>query len=184
MKYHISRKRKNEIKDCVLDIMAKSDIHSLPIDIASICKAYNITLIEAQRLAPRSSREALRDDFDGFSIKSGDRYMIIYNAASPKVRIRYTVACQIAHIFLFHLKNGICSDESDAEAAYFADELLMPLSVLDSFSCKTPEAIAAKCGVSNAAAQIRARDFERRESYKKENGETEYDMKFLHQFFG
>ncbi len=181
--YFITRERKNEIKDIVIDIMKKSDIHSLPVRINNILKQYNIRCIKMDKIALRSSHKNDVPNDDGYIIKSGEEYIIVYNPSHSRQRIRFTLACQLAHIFLGHILVGRADKATDVEAAYFADELLMPLSVLDSYGDRSAADIAKRCDVSFSAAKIREKDFERRDKYKKVNGETPYDIKFLNCFF-
>lgn len=181
--YIISRERKNEIKDIVLEVLKNAGINSLPVDIGRIANTYKIECIKADAVMARGIDVSGRE-FDGMAVKSGEKHYILYNPKPQRTRIRYTVACQLAHIFLNHLTNKMEDEAMRLEARYFADELLMPLSVLDSYGCRTAEEIAEKCEVSMTAGEIRSKDFERRDKYKKQNGETEYDMKFLNVFFG
>lgn len=181
--YFITRERKNEIKDIVIDIIKKSDIHALPVRINNILKQYKIRCIKMDKIALRSSRQGSVASDDGYIIKSGDEYVIVYNPNHSRQRIRYTFACQLAHIFLGHILADKSDKATDVEAAYFADELLMPLSVLDSYGDRSAKDIALRCDVSLAAARIREKDFVRRDKYKKINGETPYDIKFLNCFF-
>lgn len=179
--YIVSRERKNEIKDIVIKIFKKAELEALPIDLGAIVRAYGIECIRADAAMLRGAAESAPE---GMAVRSGEKYYLLYEPSYARTRVRYTVACQLAHIFLSHLTGECEKEAAELEARYFADELLMPLAVLDSFGCRDAEAIAEKCGVSLAAAQIRVRDFERRDKYKKQNGETEYDMKFLGIFFG
>ena len=182
MPHYITRQRKNEIKDVVIGIFEKCCICSLPVKLGTITKTYGIRCLKMDAVAARTSSASASKD--GYTIKSGSGYIIMYNPSQISARIRFTVACQLAHIFLGHLNRGISNEQTDAEATYFARELLMPLSVLDSYGCRSAGDIAARCGVSLAAAQIRSRDFIRRDRYKRLNGETDYDMRFLNCFFG
>ncbi len=182
-KYFITRQRKNEIKDTVIEIMKNSAVKSLPVKLNDIMKAYKIRCIKMDKITPRSSKHAGDINDDGYIIKSGESYVIFYNPTHTRARIRYTLACQLAHIFLGHILKGASDKKTDIEAAYFADELLMPLSVLDSYGARSAEDIMRRCDVSYTAAKIRQRDFVRRDKYKKANGETRYDIKFLNQFF-
>lgn len=181
--YVISRERKNEIKDIVIDMLKKSEINSLPVDLGKIAKTYKIECIKADDVIGRGFG-GNEKDFDAMTVKSGDKNYIIYNPTPQRTRIRYTIATQLAHIFLSHMSSETEKEALVLEARYFADELLMPLAVLDSYGCRTAEEIATKCDVSMIAGEIRVRDFERRDRFKKQNGETEYDMKFLNVFFG
>ncbi len=178
--YFISRTRKNEIKDIVLDLLQKSGTTVLPIDLGKIVKHFGIRCIGADKITTRNSAQAAVED--GYILQSGTGYVIVYNPSHIRGRIRFTIACQLAHIFLGHLAAGVSDRTTDIEAAYFADELLMPLSVLDSLGCRSAERIAQQCDVSLTAAKIRLKDFARRDKYRKFNGETEYDLQFMRQF--
>ncbi len=183
VKYFITRQRKNEIKDIVLEIMKNSTVNSLPIKLNDIIKTYKIKCIKMDKITPRSSKSASGTNDDGYIIKSDESYIIFYNPTHSRQRIRYTLACQLSHIFLGHILNGVSDKKTDMEASYFADELLMPLSVLDSYGARSAADIMKRCDVSYTAAKIRQRDFVRRDKYKKVNGETDYDIRFLNQFF-
>lgn len=74
----------------------------------------------------------------------------------------------------------LCREE---EANYFARQLLMPIAVLARMQARTPQAIARGCGVSYAAACLRARDFERYDWYVLHHGLTAYDNALLEQFY-
>lgn len=178
--YFISRDRKNEIKDIVLDILCASGVTSLPVNLNQIVRQYGIRCIAMDEAAARNSSQPVGGD--GYCFKTNTGFIIVYNPDHSKQRLRFTIACQLAHIFLGHLDKGTYDKATDLEAAYFADELLMPLAVLDSLGCRSPERIAQRCDVSLTAAKIRMRAFARRDRYKKFNGETEYDLKFMRQF--
>lgn len=179
-RYFISRERKNEIKDIVLDILRKSGVTSLPVELNKIVKCFGIKCISADKIAARNSAQSPVGD--GYTICSKGDFVIVYNPAHSSGRIRFTIACQLAHIFLGHLEKGIYDKSTDLEAAYFADELLMPIAVLDSRGWRSAETISEQCGVSLTAAKIRMRSFARRDHYKKFNGDTEYDLLFMRQF--
>lgn len=181
-KYFISRQRKSEIKDTVIGIFEKSGVSSLPVRLDNIVKAYDIRCIRMDKISTRTS-SASDASSDGYIIKSGSKHIIVYNPEHSRARTRFTLACQLAHIFLGHLERGASDKATDTEANYFAQELLMPLSVLDSYGCRSAEDIAKRCDVSLTAAKIRAKDFVRRDKYKKLYGETEHDMRFLNCFF-
>ena len=183
-KIFISRERKNEIKEIVLDIIKHCEISSLPVKLNDITKKYKIRCVKMDKIGVRNSKGANVINEDGYIIKSGETYIIAYNPAHSKARLRYTLTCQLAHIFLGHMANAEANRMTDVEAAYFADELLMPLSVLDSYGARSATDIAKRCDVSYSAAKIRSKDFVRRDKYKKVHGETEYDIEFLNCFFG
>ena len=63
---------------------------------------------------------------DGFSLRQGRRYIIVYNDAPhiPASRVRFTLAHELGHYTLGHLRDG---DKEEAEANCFARNLLAPI---------------------------------------------------------
>lgn len=170
--YFISRTRKNEIKDIVLDILQKSGTTTLPIDLGKIVKHFGIHCIGADKITTRNSAQGIGKD--GYILQSGTGYVIVYNPSHIRGRIRFTIACQLAHIFLGHLAAGASDKTTDIEAAYFADELLMPLSVLDSLGCRVRNGLPSRATYRFTAGKNRLKDFARQMiSIENLNGETE-----------
>ncbi len=121
---------------------------------------------------------------DGFTetqiSKEGVRYIIIYNEKHSRRRIRWTIAHELGHIFLGHFEHPETS--KDSEANYFAQQLLMPLAVLDKLDCCERNLISELCDVSLSSADIRLNGFQRRKNYKSSFGNTHHDIKFIKQF--
>ena len=177
----LTQKRKNEIKNTVLSVLKASDIHTLPVRINDIVQAYAIQCLPMDRYAQRGPESASGED--GFVFRQKQGYLIVYNTECSPVRIRWTLAYQLGHIFLKHLDaEELSAGRADDEANYFAKELLAPLSVLDKLGARTAQQIAQVCNISFQAASIRSRDFMRRDAYYKKYGNTDYDERFLSQF--
>ena len=65
---------------------------------------------------------------DGFTLRRGRQYIIIYNDAPyiPEARKRFTIAHEIGHYILAHIKDD---DKEEQEADCFARNLLSPIWV-------------------------------------------------------
>lgn len=74
---------------------------------------------------------------EGMTVKSGSRYIILYDDKIKNLaRINFTVCHELGHIYLDHLDDGI---KSQREANYFAASLLMPEAVVRFLDCRNGE---------------------------------------------
>ena len=176
--------RREQIKDVVLSVLNNAKIGELPIDIDMILHSHgwlSTTIKHAE-----SCGVVLEGTGDGYTIvrrnEKGTQFMIVYDDTCYPSRIRWTKAHEIGHIVLGHLDDVKTKFDIEAEANYFAREMLAPISVLDELGARTAAAIAQACNISGEAARIRANDFVRRDWYKSRHGNTENDKKFLRQF--
>lgn len=143
--------------------------NALPVKVSRICGAYGVTLRSYQAGAPlirELGLEAQCEVSDGFTVRSGGRCYVFYNAEQTPGRVRFTIAHELGHVLLGHLGDGEHtvynrepSPEDDPEehtANVFASRLLAPACVLHALGAVTPEQIAAACDISLAAARFRA----------------------------
>ena len=162
-------------RDTAWKVIFKYGISHLPVDVKKLCKDMNLLyynyedgkeLIERYKLQPLTIN-------DGFSNIIKNRYAIFYNETiQPHTRKRFTVAHEIGHIVLGHLacdstacRSGVSlwnrtGDEpnpTEAAANVFASRLLAPACVLHALDIHTDGDIASLCGLSNTAAEIRAK---------------------------
>lgn len=162
-------------RDTAWDIIFKYNVDRLPVAMKKLCKDMNLLcysyedgkeLIERYKLQPFTIN-------DGFSKIIKNRYLIFYNETiQPHARKRFTVAHEIGHIVLGHLtqdstacRSGVSlwnrtGDEPnpmEAAANVFASRLLAPACVLHALDIHTAGDIASLCGLSNTAAEIRAK---------------------------
>lgn len=134
-------------------------ITSLPINLATIAKLNNITILKYS-----DSKQNLSGD--GFSLNVNGVNVIYYNDKKPKARIRFTLAHELGHCLLGHLKFGKTynrnserdfkdMDVFEMQANVFARDILMPATVLHSLHVNSSEDIAQICNVSIQSAEIR-----------------------------
>lgn len=103
--------------------------------------------------------------------RGSDTYITIYDAkVVPYTRVRWTLAHELGHIVLGHLKDfeqtainrgGILAEEYDVlekEADFFAAELLEPMAILKEVGAWRAEEITQLCWDSKTAAENRAKD--------------------------
>lgn len=141
------------------ETLIKCNITSLPINLATIARLNNITILKYS-----DSKQNLTGD--GFSLNVNNVNVIYYNDKKPKARIRFTLAHELGHCLLGHLKFGKTYNRNsekdfdgmdiyEMQANVFARDILMPATVLHSLDIKSFEDISRICNVSEQSAKIR-----------------------------
>ena len=128
-----------QARDKAWEILVKTKINVLPIDLKGILKYYNIDIF----LLNDSNK-----DFEDFVMEN----KIYLNSRLAKTRARFTIAHELGHILLNHkdLTHTVHNDIGleEFQANIFARGLLMPASVLKEINCINAEDIANMCNVS------------------------------------
>lgn len=162
-----------KIKNAVLQTLKQANIHALPIDLTQLFDCFGWTALTYER-ADRADI-AIDTSCDGVTIKIGTNYIIYYNDTLLPHRIRWTLAHEAGHIILG-------AEATEADAHYFAEQLLMPLAHLVALGAQSENDIMRICNVSQEAAHNRMVDIERHHDYFSRNGYTAHDLAFLRQF--
>ncbi len=146
-------------RDRAWEVLTECKITSVPINLADIINYYNIKIIKFS-----DSSENLTGD--GFSLSSNKNIIIYYNNIDSCIqRQRFTIAHELGHCLLGHLKNKgktfyrnvetDVSDPMEQQANVFARDILMPAVVLHYTNCIKYTDIMRLCDVSETSAQIR-----------------------------
>lgn len=157
-----SYKRYQNARDAAWKALIDFHVCELPVSLSKICNALDITILDnkhAQELHPGEN---------GIAIKQNDKWYIIFDDTDVYGKQRFTVAHELGHILLGHeMKNGyytrrdnILKPADETEADMFAARLLAPACVLWGINAHTAEQISSVCGISHAAATIRAERME------------------------
>lgn len=145
-------------RDTTWKLLIDQNIKRLPIHIGTICKTLGITV---KLYVPT-------DENDGKSLIVENVPTIMVSSKIQLPRQRFTAAHELGHILLGHVgKYKLVNREPNPDdnpieqaANVFASRLLAPACVLWGCRAKTPEQIAALCGISHKAAQFRANRME------------------------
>lgn len=149
------------------EVIFNHKINSLPVDVLSLLEKMKIKAMsyeEGQSFISYFNLEEYKKN-DGFTAVINKKCVIFYDGnILSQGRLRFTLAHELGHIVLGHVKaatvwnrgedNPITPEE--AQANIFASRLLAPACVLHALGIHTAEEIAQLCGLSNAAAKIRA----------------------------
>lgn len=156
------------------EFLLSSSFDSLPINPFTIIKNNGWGLTTYRKLASELSTKdkiyTLTDivkasqSKDGFTVFKNGSYCIAYNdAIETKNRINFTLCHEIGHIVLLHFENESGNNEFtkshylalEAEANYFASNLLAPKTIIELCKIKTPKLLSAATGLSLEAATKR-----------------------------
>lgn len=87
---------------------------------------------------------------DGYSIKIHDKYIIYYNDAIDRNRIKFTIWHEIAHIQLGHFEPDCSKSYAhiEEEANHFASYIMAPLAFIYMLGLSSPLEIAKICEIS------------------------------------
>ncbi|MDO5804099.1 MAG: ImmA/IrrE family metallo-endopeptidase [Clostridia bacterium] len=157
--YHENYIYYKEARDKAWETLIKCKITSLPVNLAVVAKLNNITILKYS-----DSKKELSGD--GFSLNVNGINVIYYNDKKPANRIRFTLAHELGHCLLGHLRFGKTYNRNseldfdgmdiyEMQANVFARDLLMPATVLHSLDIKSYKDISQLCNVSLQSAKIR-----------------------------
>lgn len=150
--------RYKKVRDAVWQLFVDFNIGTMPINVVEIASAAGIKVLK------NSDVNVLHDGEAGASITDGTLWYIVYDDTNSKQRIRFTIAHELAHIFLGHeLISGYhartinkSKPEVETEADVFASRLLAPACVIWGLGLRSAIDIAKLCDISVQAAEIRA----------------------------
>lgn len=162
-------------------ILIDCGVSELPVRPSAICKHYGLVLSDYQNGVDSIELLGLSEltkKTDGFCTVTKNHTYIFFDSALPSGRQRFTVAHEIGHLILGHVRPGMATVENreptgseraeERQANQFAARLLAPACVLHEIGALTPEQIQKVCGISRQAAHFRAermQELERRKRY-------------------
>ena len=153
-----------QARDMSWEILIKSRVDKLPIDLNQIVDTINVDVLSYSALGDAFNPEMI--DTDGFTTKSltNKKVICINSKHGTLQRRRFTLAHELGHVVLNHPLKPLVyrNSESDhnqkpneVQANIFASDLLMPAGVLAALHVTTVDEIIRICNVSYTSAQIR-----------------------------
>lgn len=147
------------IRDNAWQFLIDYNIKSLPVDLLYIAESAGIQVVRNSDVNILSGGESGRCIYN----EKKDKWHLIYDDECTVGRRRFTIAHELAHIFLGHeliygeTGRTFSSDkpQSEIEADTFAMRLLAPACVLKELGITTAEDIEKLCGISKTSAKIR-----------------------------
>ena len=168
----LSYKNYSKARDASWRILADNNITSLPVDVSGLAQNMGIKVVpysKGNTLMKLLGVAKLKNKNDGLYVRFlGKSYIFYDDSVTSEGRIRFTIAHELGHHSLKHIRldmlfiprcaqrrRGAASNAREREANIFAARLLAPSIVLHELNLKTEEEIATVCGMSKEAAQYR-----------------------------
>lgn len=156
-------------RDAAWRILLGCKVDRLPVDLNDICRKLKIRLFSygaATKLIERANLQESVRRTDGLTFYWHGTPVILCNETVLPQRAAFTIAHELGHIVLNHVKPGTVTvmnrephpgDSPEETAAnQFAARLLAPACVLWAMNVHTTEEIMNLCQISRVAAEFRA----------------------------
>lgn len=151
-----------QVQQKAFDFLIQNNISKLPYNLSSICKQYSI------KIFADNDNKVLSPNTKGLVFFSGGFFNIIINKQYSIQEQRYTLAHELGHILLRHIKTS--SDENlqhfdigvamkspmEYQAEMFAIDILAPLCILWETKVETADDIMRLCNIPYSTADFRA----------------------------
>lgn len=149
--------------------MCSAHLHSLPINPFDVCNKLCVPVVSYSEACDYGFHAIIQKiscvDVDGFCYKDDSNHFVIFydDARTPKERINFTIAHELGHIVLGHLKNVTMrprymtnrrNDPREREADAFAGELIRPPILFVLIGWQLPHHIRAICNITYEAAAV------------------------------
>lgn len=159
-----------KMRDAAWQILLDSKVDRLPIDIDTICEMLGICVLSydaGAEIIERAHLYRVVRDFNGLTFYLGDMPVILFNERQEIKQIMFTLAHELGHIVLKHVKPGRTTpahqapewspSRQETAANQFAARLMAPACVLWGLNVHTAEEIMELCQITRPAAEYRAR---------------------------
>lgn len=160
-------------RDAAWRILLDCGVECLPVRLNPVCRRLKIRVLSygknTEMIERANLSQAVRRT-DGMTFYAGETPIVLFDEKVLPARVKFTVAHELGHIILGHVKPGSITtvnrephpgDAPEEQAAnQFAARLLAPACVLWGLDIHTPEEIMALCHISRQAAQFRANRME------------------------
>ena len=156
-------------RDAAWRILLDCNVDRLPVDLNAIYRKLKIRVLsysDGSRIIERAQLRQAVHRTDGMTFYMGRTPVILFDGTMIPPRIRFTIAHELGHIILGHVKPGGITTANrepqpgdapeETAANQFAARLLAPACVLWGLGVHTPEDIMRLCRISRQAAEFRA----------------------------
>lgn len=156
-------------RDAAWRILLDCNVDRLPVRLNAVCRKLKIRVLtygQNARMIERANLSQAVHCTDGMTFYIGETPIVLFNEKVLPARAKFTVAHELGHIVLGHVKPGSVTtmnrephpkDAPEEQAANrFAVRLLAPACVLWGMGVHTSEDIMDLCHISRQAAQFRA----------------------------
>lgn len=166
----MSYKDYQNVRDAAWQIFLDCGINSLPVSLNTVCRELKIKVLtyeKGARIIEKAQLSQAAHRTDGMTFYVQNTPVVLYDEKKSPMRAKFTVAHEVGHIIMGHVKPGRFTvanrepqpgDAPEEQAAnQFAARLLAPACVLWGLGVHSAEEIMALCRISRPAAEFRAK---------------------------
>lgn len=167
----LNYKNYQNMRDATWKILLDSQVNRLPIDIDAVCCALDVRVLSYDAGAEIIERAHLYRtvrNFNGLTFYLRNVPVILFNERQEVRQIMFTIAHELGHIILKHVRPGDVTvahrgeewgsrSKKEMDANQFAARLLAPACVLWGLNVHNTEEIMELCQIIRPAAEYRAR---------------------------
>lgn len=140
----------DRIEELANDLIEDLGLKLFPVDCFEVAFLLGIEIKKYSELPEEDRDFMLSKAKDGYSIKTGGKYIIYYNDELDRNRIKFTIWHEIAHIQTGHLEEECTMPYArlEKEANHFAAYVMAPLAFIHTLGLSDPLEIADVCEIS------------------------------------
>ena len=184
MKWKLSNKEYEYIKEVVAHIFEFYNIKCVPVSGFEIASKMNIKLIAYSTLSKKKREALMKCSGDGAYREEGIEEIIYYNDIDRNYeRQNMTILHEIGHCVLDHTGNSKNEKKEEAEANFFAKYAIAPPILICKMGLKTVDEIYSIFDISYEAANYAYDYYIKWLKKTRQRGRLmAYDKKILHQY--
>lgn len=171
----------NFIRTKVSEVLTECNVKYFPFDCFQILLHYGYKIYTYSELEKKNHelyKMCISYSQDAFRV--GHLKLIAYNEKKPASRIRFSLMHELGHHILEHKSD---TPENEAEANYFASNILAPRLAMYYAKLKSVQEVADLFGISTSAAYYAAQDFSEWCQETKLLGMHSFDQMLYRQFY-
>ncbi len=166
---YLSYRDYQNARDAAWQILLDCGIDRLPVSLNIVCRELKIKVLtyeKGARIIQRTKLDQAAHRTDGMTFYMQNVPVVLYDEKTLPQRAKFTVAHEVGHIIMGHVKPGYFTvanrepqpgDAPEEQAAnQFAARLLAPACVLWGMGVHSAEEIMELCRISKSAAEFRA----------------------------
>lgn len=140
----------NIIEESANDLIEDLGLSLFPVNCFEVASWLGIGIKKYSEIPEEDRDFVVSKVEDGYSIKIDSQYIIYYNDALDRKRIKFTIWHEIAHIQLGHLEADCTKSyaQLEEEANHFAAYVMAPLAFIHNLGLSDPAEIADVCEIS------------------------------------
>jgi Zn-dependent peptidase ImmA (M78 family) len=169
----LTDKRYEELKQEVSNLLETYCVEYYPLSMLELALCMKIPVKSYSVLGPETKLLGKLQSADAFTIWIENEPQILFNEQNSKNRCRFSLAHELAHIWLEHTEDN---EVNESEANFFAGYLLAPVPLINHYGIDDPYEVSNIFRISFEASLNALSRAEKRRHSRKNNEIYEYEI--------